>query len=311
MDDERFQSRVAFLFGEPEAFFDDFAQLESPDGPLRPSLLAFRANLSSAIRVGNVPYQLTHSSVLDQRFNQILTAERIRTLKIVPPGASLDAELEKKAFLKANGTMEAELKDQDVLHRHAKQTLRVLDQHLKDPNFRSSAHELLRQVLVMSWGAFEILVNDTLRLLMNERPDLIKAFAESKLHRELLSSRTLLDALEGNGFNLSSVMGDVVCNLMKLDSLEKIRDAIRLSLADSSVDAMLKDERLWRLSQQRHLIVHRRGLVDARYLDRTGDDATIGEHINFDANYVEESLAMVRDAGCAVFNSALKRLTKT
>ena len=166
----------------------------------------------------------------------------------------------------------------------------------------------MRQVLVISWGAFEILANDALRALLNERPAIIKVFSDTRPYRDLISGRMLLDALETNAFNMSSVMGDLFCDAIKLDLLEKIRDAIHLALAQPSIDILLKDERLWRISQQRHIIVHRRGMVDARYLERTSDRATIGEPLTLGANYVELSLAIVRDIGCKLFEATNKRL---
>jgi hypothetical protein len=115
-----------------------------------------------------------------------------------------------------------------VVKGHANQALEVLNQHLRDEDFHVSAQELLRQVLVICWGAFEILVNDILRVLLNERPKMIKAFTNNRHYREMLSTRVLLEVLEAKEFNLSSTMGDLFCDVAKLDSLEKIRDAIKI-----------------------------------------------------------------------------------
>jgi hypothetical protein len=114
--------------------------------------------------------------------------------------------------------------------------------------------------------------------------------------------------MEANEFNLTSVTGDLFSEVVKLDSLEKIRDAIRFCITDAAVDAMLKDERLWRISQQRHLIVHRRGLVDARYIERTSDHAMIGDHLKLDAAYIEASLVLVRDTGCSIYSASQNML---
>jgi hypothetical protein len=119
----------------------------------------------------------------------------------------------------------------------------------------------------------------------------------------------LIEALEAKDFNLSSAMGDVFCEVAKLDTLEKIRDAIHISLADPSVDSVLKGERLWKMSQQRHLIVHRRGLIDARYLERTSDRAAVGAPLILDGDYIEATLTVVRDAGCGIFTSANAKLS--
>jgi hypothetical protein len=195
--------------------------------------------------------------------------------------------------------------------RNSHHALHILAAHLDKEEFLLSTQELLRQVLVMCWGAFEILVNDTVRVLLNERPKLIKAFAEQKPYRDLLSNRVLFDALETKGFNLSSCMGDLFCAVVKLDALPKIQEAVRIGLNEPSVDILLRDDRLWKLGQQRHLIVHRRGLVDAHYLDNTSDRVPIGEHLKVGAKYVEESLFLVRDTGLSIYKAAERRLNDT
>ena len=243
-------ARNTFLFGEPSGFFDPFEQIESIDTPLRDPLLAFKTNLSSAFQVGNIPFKITQAAVIGQRYNQLCIAEKIRS------GADPeDEEADKIARKTASTRLQNELKDKETIDRFSEETLWRLDDHLNDEEFIGSAHELLRQVLVICWGAFEIVVNDTLKVLLNARPHLIRAFQNNKPYRELLSGEILLDALAANEFNISTTMGDIFCEVVRLDSLEKIREAVHLCIAEPAVDTILKDERLWRISQQRHLIV--------------------------------------------------------
>jgi hypothetical protein len=302
------QARKALIFGEPKGFFDPFAPLESISTPLSSTLLAFRANLWSAFQVGNVPYQLVHMSVLDQRFHQLVTAERILCEIKIEDGEIAKDQADTVAAEIAGKKMSEELATRDVIKRHADQTLAILNQHLFSGGFRVSAQELLRQVLVLSWGAFEIFANDSLRVLLNERPKVVRAFADNRNYRDFLSAATLMEALENRDFNLSSAMGDVLCEAMKLDSLEKIRGAIHLALGEPSIDISLKDERLWRISQQRHLIVHRRGIIDTYYKNHTSDQWEIGEHLTLDAPYIVENLVFVRDVGCSLFQAMQKKL---
>jgi hypothetical protein len=300
------ETRNNFLFGEPPAFFDAFEPFERTESPLRPAISAFKANLSSAVMVGNIPFQLAQSKVLDQRFNQIASAERIRLLPL--PGEPAHADSDKTAFEIAKSRMNEELKNQETRARHAKNTLTTLAIHLANDEFKKSADELLRQIVVMAWGAFEICANDALRLLLNERPRIIRQFFDSKAYRDQLSARALLESLEVNNFNVSSVMGDIFVDVVKLDSLEKIRDAIHIAMQEPEVDRGLKDERLWKTAQQRHLIVHRRGLIDSRYLESTSDKGSVGTHLKLDARYAEEVLVLVRDCGCKVFTAAQAKL---
>lgn len=67
----------------------------------------------------------------------------------------------------------------------------------------------------------------------------------------------------------------------------------------------MKEEALWRIAQQRHLIVRRRGIIDTRYLARTADHFPEGKRIEFNATYVEASMALVRDVGLAFVRLAL------
>lgn len=307
-DDDQPNAKKNFIFGEPSDFFAQFAKFLSIGPSLRGPLLAFRTNLSSAFRVGSIPFQLTQNAVLNQRYNQLLIAARIRGRASVIEG-SLPPNEEDEAISKAAHTsMAGELADPEMIDHHAKATLTTLRGHLQNPEFRATAQELLRQVLVITWGAFENLVSDTIRVLMNERPTIILKFMETKSYRDLFSSRRIMEVLETNNFNLSSCIGDFFCETANLDSLEKISEALHISITQPSLDVMLKDERLWRISQQRHLIVHRRGLIDARYLERTSDHGVIGEQLILDANYVEASLSFIRDVGCALLEAAQQRL---
>lgn len=126
-----------------------------------------------------------------------------------------------------------------------------------------------------------------------------------------MTTRTLLEALESSQFDLKSRMGDVLLELVALDSVDKIRDTTRALFQIGSLDAQLKDSRLWILAQQRHLIVHRRGIVDARYVERTGDQQPIGQALRFDADYLERCMVLVRDLGCEMHQASREVLAAT
>jgi hypothetical protein len=300
-----YPSRAAFIFGDPPGFYEPLVMVGCEHRRLEQILLAFKSNLSACIHIANMPYRLAHSSTLRQRLNMLIAAQRIRNLN---DAGVLSEEGERLADQRAHELMTEELADQSVIHGHAIRTLEMLDWHLSESEFSESARELLRQVVVMAWGALETVLNDTLRLVLNEQPRRLRAFADSKSYREFLSGRVLLDALEEHQFDVSSIMGDIFLDLVRLDALERIREATHLAFADDALDIVLKDSRLWRISQQRHLIVHRRGIADGRYLERTDDKTPVGSAVIFDAPYVEECLFLVRDAGCAILATARNAL---
>ena len=304
------QTRDSFLFREPHGFFDEFDKVKGSSELLLAPLLALQTNLRSAIMVAVIPFQLVYSAVLDKRFNQLVIAARIHEVPIAVAPETEDEKIarDRIAFEKANEEFALEMRDQEVITRHAWSTVNMLKEHLRRDDFRSSAQELLRQTIVMCWGALEIVAGDALRVVLNSRPTTFRSIADARPYRDALSGRLLIEALEANGFDLSEKIGDLVCAAIRIDSLEKIRDVYRLLLADDSVDIVLKNERLWRIFQQRNLIVHRRGLIDSWYLDNTADIGTIGTHIAFDAPYIEGSPKIVRDAGLAIIRGCQTKL---
>jgi hypothetical protein len=305
------EALASFLFGEEKDFDDAYRELDQISSPFSPILQAFKANLRSAFRVGDIPFQLAQTAVLQKRYTQLLIAEKIRCRTKVERGQITEPEVDKEANRCASESMSQELSDKSIIERHADETLNNLDNHLKDPDFKTSAQELLRQVLVMTWSAFEILVNDTLRTLLNSKPSIIKAFADNRPYRDFLSARMLMDALEESKFNLSDSIGDVFCDVVNLDSLEKIRDAIHIGLTSPTVDIALKDERLWKISQQRNLVVHRRGLIDTKYLSKTSDDGSIAKPLVLDRYYIEASLMFIRDCGCVTLKAAHEKWSES
>ena len=90
-------ARSIFLFGEPPAFFEPFRHIECAESPINAPLLAFEANLSSALQVANVPFQLTQAAVLEQRINQLTIAEKIRCLTKVEAGEIAEEDTDKVA----------------------------------------------------------------------------------------------------------------------------------------------------------------------------------------------------------------------
>ncbi len=208
----------------------------------------------------------------------------------------------------ARKRMAEELVDKKIVEHHARHTMQMLHSHIVEPAFSTSCDELLRQVLVMSWGAFETVVNDLVRLLLNLRPNFIRDLSLARPFKDLLTARTLLDGLEGAQFDLSKGMGDFISDLVTLDSVEKIQAAAEVLFQSPALDVGLKNAQLWRVAQQRHLIVHRRSVVDSRYRERTGDTTEIGMKLTFDSDYVEKSMAMLISTASLFYEAACTKL---
>ncbi len=76
--------------------------------------------------------------------------------------------------------------------------------------------------------------------------------------------------------------------------------------SDPDVEAALGGQDLWVLCQQRHLIVHRRGVLDARYLEKTGEARQIGQRLVVTPAEFESQIDGVVNAGRVLLIAAGK-----
>ncbi len=143
------------------------------------------------------------------------------------------------------------------------------------------AYELLRQSTVLLWGAFEVCCKDVIAALLNARPELLLAVQADPRTRKQADPKSIdIDMLSAHGFNLSQCMGDWYTENSGTWSLQLVRDTLSVVCPhDAALHEALAHPALWQLSNDRHLIVHRSGVVDEKYRRQTGSQVPIGERI--------------------------------
>lgn len=299
-----------FIFGVPEGFFDRFEEFDENTTPLSVHLDAFRQNLNSALTVGSIPFQMANTSELDLRFDQIHASERIRSLKseYLDSEGNVRADRRLEEIAIARRRFQEEWGGSETKAYFARRTLQRLRSHIADTAFHASSEELLRQVLVMSWGAFETIANDVVRTTLNVNPRAVSKLLLIRPYKGFLNAKSILDALLRSDFNLSRSFGDFLSGLVPLDSLQKIKSASAALFDSRELEVALKDRKIGKIAQQRHLIVHRRSIVDLRYRQRTGDGAEVGAKLTLSSDHIENCLAAVRDVGCLFYLAAVKAL---
>lgn len=289
MSNEGYVSRGRYIFGDPPDYQQN-KRLLLENTKYSSAISTFISNMDAAIAVGNVPYIMMHGAVMDRIFQSYHMAESIRALEM---GGGTSKTPEEIRFL-ADASMEDHLNDKENRESIAKETLARLDGLLKDPTFEDASRDLLRQVLVMIWGAFEVLCSDVIKEIFNTRSDLAKKALDSKYMKDGIGFKGLtFDILESRSFNVSNCLGDIIIDAIKLDTLEKIRKIFELIPEHVSINKSLKNDDLWMLSQRRNLIVHRRSVVDSHYLTHTRDDRALGSKLNLPAAYVDDTIVMI------------------
>jgi hypothetical protein len=276
---------------------------------LKPPANVFRGNLESAFTVVTIPFVMTYKDVLNLRFQALFTAEKIRARKYVMGDEDLSEEHVKEAHGIATARMHTELSTDDEQRAFQNMVVDKLHSLLISDDLSNASHELLLETMVMLWGAFEVFVTDTIKVLINSSPGIaVRLVTGEKTKKHFPSKGIPIEVLADRNFNVGSTMGNILFDERHFDSFPIIKDVLMsVFLEDNDLCQVLSRPELWLLSQRRHVIVHRRGVVDASYISKTGDKVGIGTRLQVASDYIYKSFDEIRDVAISILRLASSR----
>lgn len=143
-----------------------------------------------------------------------------------------------------------------------------------------AAKELRYQTTVAIWSAIEVLLKDQLIEIINWKPELAKRLSTDEIAKKRFELPKLtLDDLEERSFNFQNCMGDLLVRQRDASDLLTLKAAVGAIWGKDCLFRALESSDIRLLNAQRHLIVHRRGIADEKYLSQTGEQGLIGEPI--------------------------------
>jgi hypothetical protein len=309
------------------------AAIDIAPEPLAAVARVFKQNIEAADTVLNLPREVVHASLQLSMITMLHAAERIRRLKVpedsessaitsqsdsheelsvkIPEGGDQtlgddDPEALKAALAKFNEEIERP-GAMDALRERARQTLRNY-QRLRP--VQDGARELRHQGCVMLWVALEVLARDLFVCTLNARPELSLALLKDETSKRLFDVKSIgINDIINNGFNLADKMGALLIERHPIDTIPAMKAAYyTIQPNNNLLRSTLESRDLWLLFQRRHLIVHRRGVVDKEYLDSTGETLPLGIRLEIAVNEIARYFMAVRDAGLQMINTATAAL---
>ena len=264
-------------------------QVRDDVGELLTIAESFAESLQGVIRTLSIPFQYTYSQVHSLHWQRAHIAERIRG-----GGAPDDAHQAEIDRAKAKAKFDEHLRGEGG-KQLADEVVERLLQLKSERESLAAARELTRQGLVLTWSAVEVFARDTFVYLLNRQPQLSDALLSDPFNKKRFATdRVEWQTLAGYGFDLSEKLGTYLISKADLSNVPAIRAAYTAIFpAAEELRNCLLDQRLWHLSQKRHLIVHRRGIADKAYLDATGSGLKIGETLWVSPSEVEDAIEAV------------------
>ena len=163
--------------------------------------------------------------------------------------------------------------------------------------------------MVSLWSAFEVFVRDILIAVLNEKPLLSeKLLSDAGGKRYFDLPKVSIEDISLYGYNFSNKMGIILFGSRDFSDIRAIQSALNAIFDKTELHTLLEDRSLWYLNQDRHLIVHRRGIVDNRYIQSTGCKYACGSLISVPPLVMESYFAVVIRVAEALFATLDKHL---
>ncbi len=258
---------------------------------------SFIHNLDSALQVVQLPGSLAIGASQNWRLRQLHIAEKI--------SIEFDLRQEGEPITPALRKFAEESKDPKLVRAMAEDAANLLLTAVSDESCAKGSRALLQQGLVLIWGAFESLARDVFESLLNQNQSAIQLLFDSEDSRKLFHLKTIdFDTLAAFGFNLSKQLGTFLISRQDFSDLRSIKTAYGALFRKNDVlRQAFSDKGLWILSQRRHLIVHRCGIVDESYLKKTGENDELGKELVVSPAAVAAALTCVRTAGTVLIEA--------
>ncbi len=261
--------------------------------------MAFCANVQGLLTTVSIPYRLAHSAAVNQHYQRIHMAARIRSLKSrpgsQPPADQLEAIRDREARAHANENMDKFVESAEGRDALVRDSLLFLARVYEDSSLADAAQELILQGVVLCWGAFEVLARDCFVAHLNANPQRVKLLLDHPVaKRRFEVSKVSVETLAAHQFDLSGRMGSLLAQQQDLSDIQSIKSVYEaLFLANGGLLRLVDDKSLRILSLRRNLIVHNRGVIDDVYAGAASCTQKVGERLKVSPDDLEQHLNSV------------------
>ncbi|HEX8773642.1 MAG TPA: hypothetical protein VF735_08515 [Pyrinomonadaceae bacterium] len=169
---------------------------------------------------------------------------------------------------------------------------------------RDSLRSFLAAATTSAWSAFETLASDMWFIVLNTQPKFAHRAVNNagRLKDEkgggLLDRRFSVDDIARYGFDLREHMGDLLKEKFKFSILEGIQNAYLAAFGNfKDIETVFIGKDLCELEATRHLILHRSGVVDKKFIRKINTSLNLGDNVPLNGAIVSRFVNASIEAG--------------
>ncbi len=278
-----------FYIGNAPNYFNDLDKFIKLKNEYNSLLLVFRQNITSIVDSISIPYNLAATNASSWLRNKIGVREAILGDKL--SRKEIDDIVDKK--------YQDALNDQDEANElFLNMCSQLLEFTKNDDNL---ALELIIQGYLQAWSSFEVFVRDYIELYINKHPEkCINIINSDVLKKRVDLKKISYEFLSVNDFNISDKLGSLVVDTYDCSDLLVAKEIIKKVNENEETSDVLDSNELWQFFQTRHLLIHKRGIVDQAYIDKTGLDTAVGERISIRPTKLKYTLDIIIKTVCKI-----------
>jgi len=268
----------------------------------------FNYNVNSMLSALNIPFTLSINATQNQHHYRSRMVGIIESLKYKVTHHDIETDdpiLDQIRGDIIKNEMNKLKTSEEVQEQFVLNIYRFLEPFTHEEETTGAASALLYQGAILLWSAFEALSKDLFITFINKNPHKIKDLLESPATKKRLNFNKITpETLMNYDFDITNKMGEIVAENQDFSDLETIKQIYDVMFPASLSDRLiLKDNDIWILSQKRHLIVHRGGIVDKKYLDKTGEALNSGDKLLMTPKDLINYFEIIFDCGVSLFKS--------
>ena len=270
---------------------------------------SFIHNMTSVVSTVTLPFMLVASSVHLQHRTRLHLAERIRAQglerEVNETNEAFERRREEHALQVAKARMKEFEKSVEGRELMVRDTCKFLLRQSEDQEVADAALGMLLQGIVLLWGGFEVLARDLFVAHLNQQPKEAEILLKDPTTRKRFQlPKDPIELLAERGFNLANSMGSLLGERQDLSDLTTIKMIyLRLFPTNDALREALNNPKMWLINQQRHLVVHRRGVIDQDYLNSTGAKVGLGDRLTVAPSDLEDHLSIICEAGTTLLQA--------
>jgi hypothetical protein len=260
---------------------------------LLPTAMAFAANALGAKSLALFPLVALHVATRKEQLRAAAYMQVFGELEIERIDRSHQRYQEFMSALDALWNNFGGLEGADFekeLNRALVNSVTHIQSMIADQNVRPGLETWMAAQITGAWTAFETLTGDLWEASLNCHP---AGLSDLKGKTSGENKSVHLRAIQQFKYDLSKSMGTLLKEKHSFDRLEDIRFNYSEAFFEDrqQIDTILADKSIDTLSVTRHLMVHRGGIVDQKYLDRTKNlpnapRAPIGQPVQLDGEII-------------------------